>query len=322
MLHRNEEDKHALEISDGRDQEIVEKLQEAEWEISKLEQLEQVEINRQTEDQQWHSDELKKIEKEAKDRKPELERLRVAACACALEEANRLKKAEEEEIARLKRRIAAELEEDNRRRNKIRARSSEKRSLRQEEEEEEEEEERPARRSSKIKKNALGSPKRRPVASKDSTDDDEEDLQSSSSARARTARWNPSSTSLRFQETEYESPEEEDDYAPPPSRKSPKVKRNPQTLSRTHPLPHISEDLMAHFQEFMQMGPGSPHWSGSNSRSGSPMYIPGMHSNPYFPMRYGSFPLPTGHYVYGVGMPGTAGHKYDYHHYDHRDAAI
>ena len=89
-LHRNEEEvKHALEIRarDARDREIVDKFQEEEWEISKLEQLKQVEIDRQTEDQQWHSNELKKIEKERKYRKSELERLRVAARA--LEEESR-----------------------------------------------------------------------------------------------------------------------------------------------------------------------------------------------------------------------------------------
>jgi hypothetical protein len=302
-LHRNEEAKHALEISDGRDQEIAEQSQEEKWE---LEQLEQVEIDRQTEDQRWYSDysdELKRIEKKAKDRKSELERLRAAACA--LEEANRLKIAEEEEIAQLKRALAAE--EDNRRSNKIRARSSEKKSTRQEDEEwegnfiaeevSEEEEERPVRRGSRLKRNALGSPKRW-----DSTDEDEEDLQPMRSAKARMARRDPSSTSLRFQETECDSPEEEDDSAPPPSRKSPKVKRNPQISSRTVPLPHILEGLTTHFQEFMPMGPGSPSWSGP----GSPMYMmPGMHSNPYFPMRYSSFPLPTGPYGYSVGMPGT-----------------
>ena len=259
-----------------------------------------------------------------------------------LEEANRFKKAEEEEIAQLKRTLAAE--EDNRRSNKIRAQSSEKKSPRQEDEVDEEEdeewegtfiageaseqEERPVRRSSKVRRNALGLPNRRPVALKDSTDDDEEDLQSLRSSRLRSAHRklsstslpegdlqsmgsakirmvrNLSKTSLRDQETEYEYTDEEDDYAPSPPRKSPKVKRKPQT-SCTLPLPHISDDLTAQFQEYMRMWPGSPHWSGSNSRSGSPMYMPGMHSNPYFPTYCGSFPLPTGPYGYGVGMPGT-----------------
>ena len=247
---------------------------------------------------------MKRI-KEAKDRESDLERLRAAACE--LEEANRLKKAEEEKIAQLKRALASE--EDNRRSNKIRARTSEKKSTRQEDEEwegnfiaeevSEEEEERPVRRGSRIKRNTLESPKRRLVALEYSTDDDEEDLQSTGSTKARMARRNLSSTSLRFQEKEYDSPEEEDDYAPPPSRKSPKVKRNPQTSSRTLPLPRISEDLTAHFhQEIMQMVPGSPPWSGP----GSPIYVPGMHSNP---MRYSSFPLSIGHYGYGLGMPGT-----------------
>jgi hypothetical protein len=121
------EEKHALEIT-ARDREIAEKFQE-------LEQLKQVEINRQTEDKRWHSDELKKIE--TKDRKSELDRLRVAARE--LEEANRLMKAEEEEIAQLKRAPAAK--EDNRRSNNIHARSSVKKISRQEDEVVEEEDE-------------------------------------------------------------------------------------------------------------------------------------------------------------------------------------
>ena len=87
ILHRNEEDevKHTL----ARNQEI-----------SKLKQLKQVEINCQTKDERSHSNELKRIEKETNERKSELECLRAAARE--LKEANRLKEAEEEEIARLK----------------------------------------------------------------------------------------------------------------------------------------------------------------------------------------------------------------------------
>ena len=313
ILHRNEEKegKHALEIKarEARDREIAEKFQNEEWEISKLEQLKRIEIDRQIEDEQWESDELKKIEKEAKDRKSELERLRVAARE--FEEANRLMKAEEEEIAQLKRVLAAK--ENNRRSDNIQARSSEKKSSRQEddvyEEEEEEwegnfivetasseeEDELPVRRSSM----ASGSPKRRLVAV-DSTDDDEEDLHalrysrvtrrtaarrklSSASlpeddldlrsAKARTARRNLSSAPLP---TEDDYTDVDDDHAPPPPRKSPNAIRKPQTSRNV-------DDLRAQFQGFTptRMGLGSPYRSrsGSNSRSGSPIYIPpaGVH---------------------------------------------
>ena len=207
ILHRNEKEEevnHALEIKarEARDQEIAENFQDGEWE-SELEQLKQVEINRQTEDERWQSDELKKIEKETKDRKSELERLRVAARE--LDEANRLMKAEEEEIARLKRILGAN--EDNRRNDKIQARSRQEDEVYEEGEEEwgenftveassEEEDEPPVRRSSKAKRNASGSPKKRLVAVVDSTDD-EEDLQSLRRSRLRTARRKISSASLR-----------------------------------------------------------------------------------------------------------------------------
>ena len=144
-----------------------------------------------------------------------------------------------------------------------------------------EEEERPVRRSSKV---TLGSPMRQPVALKDSTDDDDDDLQSLRSSRLRMACWesssaslpegdlqsmsaktkmarNLSNASLRVQETEDDYTDEEDDYALAPPRKSPKVKRKPQTSSGTLPLPHTLDDLTAQFQGFMPMGPDSPHWS-------------------------------------------------------------
>ena len=345
LQHRNEEEdeaKLALEIEarearEALDREIAEKFQNEEWEISKLEQLKRIEIDRQIEDEQWQSDELKKIEKEAKDRKSELERLRVAARE--LEETNRLVKAmkEEEEIAQLKRVLAAK--EDNRRSNNIREQSSEKKKssrkedhVYEEENEEwggsfivegassEEEDEQPVRTSSKGKRNASGSPKKRLVAV-DSTDD-EEDLQSMSSrlrtarrklssaslpgddsksmrsAKARMARRNVSSASLRVQETEDDSTDEEDDYIPSPPRKGRMPNRKHQTSSGN------VDDLMSQFQ-----GLGNPHrsrsGSGSKSRSGSPMYMPGMHSNPYFPAYGGSFPPPVGPYGYGVAMPGA-----------------
>ena len=405
ILHRNEEEeeeKHALEIlareavtaREARDREVAEKFQEEEWEITKLEQLKQDEINRQIEDERrrennkaqdreiaemfqneederWHSDELKRIEKETKDRKKELERLRVAARE--LEETKRLMKAEEE-IAQLKRALAAK--EDNRQSNKIQERLSEKKSFRHEpvedEEEddvfegnfiveeasEEEEEERPVRRSStKVKRSVSGSPRSRLVAVEYSSDDDDDDLQSlrssnsrlgatrrrfssaslpeedfhsmsMRSAKARMARGNVSSASLRVQETEDDrtDTDEEDDYAPSPPRKSPNVQRKsqtssgktpkakkyrPQTSSGTHP--HHVDDLMAHLEGLTPMGLGTnPHRSRSrsrsrsNSRSGSPIYMPGVNSNPYYPAYGGSFPPGIGPYGYGVGMaPGS-----------------
>ena len=69
-----------------------------------LEQLKQVEINRQTQDEHWLSYELKKIQKEGEDQKSDLECLRVTARK--LEEA--------EEIVQLKRTLAATSKEDNR----------------------------------------------------------------------------------------------------------------------------------------------------------------------------------------------------------------
>ena len=341
ILRRNEEVKPVTEMKtrDARDREIAENFQQEEWEISMLEQLKQIEMNRQTEDEQWRSDELKRIEKETKDRKSELERLRVAARE--LQEANRLMEAEEEKIAQLKRALAAK--EDNRQSNRIRrARSSEEnlRSSRQEDEEEnkewegnftleeatsEEEDERPVRRSSKAKRSASGSAKRLPVAAEDSTDD-EEDLQPfrSSSSRLRTARRklsgaslpeedlhstsmrsanlkvriprrNVSSASLRIQETDddyTDTDEDEEDDSPSPSRKSPKVRRKPQTLSIS--LPRQVDDLMTRFQGLTPVG------LDSDSRSGSPIYVPGV--NPYFPTYGAPFSPPYG---YGhVGMPG------------------
>ena len=319
ILHRNEEEdevKLALEIKarEAHDREIAEKFQNEEWEISKLEQLKQVEIKRQTEDEQWQSDELKKIEKETKNRKSELERLRATA--------RELEKAEEE-IAHLKRSLA--VKEDN----MTRGRSSERRSSRQEvyeeedfdewegnfvvEEASEEELELPVRRGgSNAKRSTSGSPRRRLVPV-DSTDDEEdlqslrnsrlgtsrrklssaslpeEDFKSSRSAKARMARRNLSSTSLHVHDTDEDYTDEEDDYTrlPPRRKKSPKPKRKPQSSSGSN-----LDDLTAQFQGFVPMGMGSPHRSGSNSRSGSPIYIGGI------PMYGGS---PIGPY----GMPGS-----------------
>jgi hypothetical protein len=319
--------KHTLEIMarEAQDREMAKKLQEEEWEkqaleitareardremaqkFQEFEQLKQYEINGQTKDEKWHCDDsgLKKIEKETKDRKSELNRLRAAARE--LEEEKRLKKAEEEEIAQLKRAPAAK--EDNRRCNNIQARSSIKKSSRreadvvEEEDEDSEEasskevEERPVRRSSKpeVRRDALWSPK---------------------SAVAGMPRRKPSTASLCVQETEDEytdtdaSEDSEDDSAPraPP----PKIKSKPQASSFTLPLNVDDWTRMAQLQGFPSMGLGSPYRSasGSNSRSDSssesPIYTPGVHSNPYFPMYGGSFSPPMGPYGYGAGMPGS-----------------
>lgn len=79
IQHRNDEElNHALAIFAryAKDREIAERLQEGEiemvGEISKVELLTQVEIDSEVEDDRWHSEELKKIEKETEDRKPEV----------------------------------------------------------------------------------------------------------------------------------------------------------------------------------------------------------------------------------------------------------
>jgi hypothetical protein len=145
QVELNSEDSEKRRAQENTGREIAEKFQEEgdsrkralenseaqDREIPKPEQLKQVEmpvtVNSQTEVKRWRSDELKKIEKETKDRKSELERLRALA-ACELEEANRSMKAAKEEIAQLKQALAAK--EDNQRSNEIQARSSEKKSSR------------------------------------------------------------------------------------------------------------------------------------------------------------------------------------------------
>ena len=343
VLRRNEEEdetKHTLAIKalEARDREIAEKFQVQEWEISRLEQLKHLEFDREPEDERWHSNELKKIEKETNERKAELERLRAAARE--LKEASRLKEAEEA-IARLKQALAAK--EENRRSNGTRSSRQEDEVYKEEDGEWEgnlivegafsEEFERLVRRSSRAKRNASSSPKRRLVAV-DSTDEDEEDLQSFRSSSLRTsrrklsstslpeedfmymrsanagmARRNLSSASLRVQETEdyFADMDEEDDYAPSTPRKSPNVRRKPQRAQTSSGTLSRDVDLIAHFQGFTPMGLGRPQRSrsGSNLGSGSPIYIPGMHSNPYFPTYGGSFSPPIGPYGYGIVMPGS-----------------
>jgi hypothetical protein len=276
--HRNEEEKHVPE-NITRDREVAEKLQEKsnsedtekrtqeniageaqDQEILKPEQLKQVEIpvNSQTEVERWHlsADELKKIEKETKDRKSELERLRVAVRE--LEEAN---DSAEEEIAQLKQALAAK--EDNQRSNKIQVRSSENLKkgsrhvhwqeelegnfiVKPEEASSEEEEERPVRRSSR------------------------EGYFGVTKGQNGTAFQKLSSASLRasVQETVTEDDYEEDDYydAPLPAsppRKSRKVECKSQTSSAWGTLPlNVDDDLTAQFQ-------GGLGRSRSSSRSGS-----------------------------------------------------
>ena len=330
ILNRNEEEEvnHTLAnlSRDIRDQETTKRIQDEEREelreILELERMKQVELDRQLEDEQSHAEELKTIEKETRDRKSELERLRAAASA--VEEANRLKREEEEEIAQLKRTLAAE---EDRRSKSVRKQKSSRVVEEEDEEEEEwegnfrveeatseEEEERSAKRISKAKRNGSRSPKRRPVALEDSTDEDD-DFQHLKTSKTRTARRklssaslcegdlpsrsskirmtrrNLSSTSLRARETEDDDTDEEDDDVPPPPRKSPKVKRKPPTSLGN--LPRDVNNLMAQFQGFTPMGLANPQWSGS----GSPMHMPGIHSNPFIPFS------PYGH---GAGMPGTA----------------
>jgi Na+/H+ antiporter NhaD/arsenite permease-like protein len=221
-----------------------------------------------------------------------------------------------EGIAQLKRVLATK--EDNRQSNGIRAQSSEKNGSIQEDEDDEEwegilvveeassegEEEQPVRRSSKVKRDASGSPKRLFLAVEDSTGDDEEDLQSlrSLSSRRRTTRrklmhcTSTRSAKVKMARRKLLSASDtdgEDGYAPSPPRKSRKVRHRPQTSSGS--LPRYEDDLMARFQGFTPMGPDS------NSRSGSPVYMPGVRPNPYFPTYGPSFPTPIG--PYGVGMP-------------------
>jgi len=316
ILHRNEEEnvKRALEITarEARDRQEAERIQAEELkavqEITVLDRLKQVEIDHQAKDERWHSDELKKIEKETEDRQLELERLRTAAST--LEIANRLKKAQQEEMDKLRRIIAAG--EDSRRSNTIHAQSRKNNytSRQQGDDEEEgwggnvaiegatsEEEEdvrQPARRGSKVKRNLSKSPKRRPVESDDSTDD--EDVRSLSSSRIRTAGRKLSSTSLPIHvETEDESTDEEEDCTHPPPRKNPRVPVNRKPRSSSGSPSRDVDDFRAQINSFMPpVKLGSPHRSGSNSRSSSPMYLSTCHP----------FSSSIKPYGYGLGVPG------------------
>ena len=204
---------------------------------------------------------MKKIQKEAKDRKSDLERLRVAVRE--LEEA-------EEEIAQLKRALAATSKEDNRlyrQEGKVddeKDEDCEGNSVVESEAASKEEEERPVRRSSKVKMNAPGSINRRLVAVKNFTDDDDDDLHSTC-VKSAEARRKLSSAFLR--EDDCLDTEEEVDYAPPP-----KAKRKCQTSSGARP--RYADDLMARFQDFTPMGLGS----NVRSSSGLPIDIHARHA--------------------------------------------
>ncbi|KAF8816232.1 hypothetical protein BYT27DRAFT_7238066 [Phlegmacium glaucopus] len=214
-LERLQTAANAVEVANrlkkAQSEEIAELRSKTVKKNSVIERLTQVEVDRAAMDQRWHSYELKRIEKEAKDRQLELERLRTAASAVDL--ANRRKKAEEDEIAELKRRLA---DQDSRR--SVSVQSHRRGSpMPQDEEaewrgsvvvegassEEEEEAGRPVRRSSKAKSNPSKSPRRWLVSSSESTD--EEGFQSLRGSKIGTAGRKPSRTSLRVEETEDES---------------------------------------------------------------------------------------------------------------------
>jgi len=269
-------------LKKAQDEEIAELRRKTVKKNSVLERLQQVEADRVAMDASWHVDELKKIEKEAKERRSELERLRTAASA--LELANRLRKAEEEEMAELRRKIAAD---NDSRQSATQVQSSKKKSSRRQDEvgegewrggftvegatsEEEEVERRPVRRGFKVKKAPSKSPRRRPAVSEDSAGDDEEDFPLRN-PKIRLAGRRPSSTSLRV-EAEDDSMYEDEDDLPPRPRKSARANREPQGSSGSTP------DLSGLLTQFRgtPMGLGSSHGSGSNS------YFPtyGSHSSP------------------------------------------
>jgi hypothetical protein len=268
IQYRNEEDaKRILAITarEARAREEAEKIHAEEWkiaeEISALERLKKMEIDHHAEDERWYSEELKKIEKETRAQQLELERLRETASEA---EANRLKKEQEEEIAHLRRKIEAE-EDNSIRRVKVQAHSSKKKNSRKAEVREEEVEE-------------------------------DEGFKSRQSSKTTTQHRKTSSTLLRDEETEDESPEKETDYTRPPTRKSPKAKRKPRNPPDSPP--NDTDDLMARFQGFSPPLKGSSQDNKSNSYPPPPMYFP-TYSPPVGPYGYGH-----GH-GYGVGIPGT-----------------
>jgi hypothetical protein len=310
IRYRNGQDiKRVLQITahEARELEETESIQEQELKvvkkISTLEHLNQLEIDHQTEDGREHSEELKKRAK-GKDRQSDLERLRAAARAVQM--ANRLKKAEEEEMAELRRIIAA-----GGRNSMPQAQPSKnKRSYTQEDESEDEkdwrrkEQEELGRKANSRRSPArphgaesftddeepLGKSKMRTArhgALESSTDDEEESPRKS---KTRKARRKLSRTPPHSEESEDQSTDAE--KSPPPN-KGPKIARKPQNPPGSPPRDGDVDDLMAQFQRFGTPLGSSPH----GSRSGSPMYYP-----PY------GYPLPSSMAPngYGGSVPGTS----------------
>jgi len=229
IRYRNgEDDKRVLEVTarQARDPEETESIHEQETKISHLKQFEI--------DEREHSEELKKSE----DRRSELERLR--ADVRALEMANRLKKAEEEEILELRRKIAA-----SRRNTFPQAQPSKnKRSSTSLDESENEKAEEESERKANPRESTGGLDT---VLETFTNDDSEEPL-----------RRKLSNSPPHFEETENQSTDEEKS---PPPKKSPKGA--PKADSQV-------DDLMAQFQKFVANLGSIPH----GSRSSSQMYYP------------------------------------------------
>ena len=278
ILHRNEEaDLNRAPESTARstrDHEMAEKINEEE--IPELGGPTQVEISHHvdSEDERWDFDELERIEKEARDRQSELKRLR--ASAKEIETAKRLKKAQEE-IAKLRQKTGHE--EDNRRTTiqgeSSKRKNSPKRYKREEERggdvtieiiTEDDVEGRPAKRSSKARRKPSKSPKKQPVTLEESSDDSVEVLESPEILRRKL-----SGISLRVEDTEDESSDDDELEDDRHSRMGPKVNRKPHNSSR-NPL-RDADDLMAQMNGFMPFG-----W---NSHGGSSMYTRNTHCDPY-----------------------------------------
>ena len=212
-------------------------------------------------------DKLKKNHEEMIDRQSGVERLRVA-----VEKAKLLKKAQDEEIAKLKRKIAAG--EDNQRHATIQAQSSkEKKSQRRQDEAEVEDERRVNLMPMVAEENTLEGEVQQPVrrspkvmnTSKASRREDMDDIRSLNS-KLRTTRLTPSNTSRHVEETEEESPEEESpekestaeeaEYKPPRPRRNPKVNRKPQSPSSASPRHDVDDQWRNQFQGFASSGMG------------------------------------------------------------------